>query len=53
MRTLMIAISITLEAYEAVSATLPHGDVRGRLRLMSGAASGPDRLTALRGPGES
>jgi hypothetical protein len=54
----MIAISITLEAYEAVSATLPDDadasqlDERGGVRFVVDRKT-LDRLTALRGPGES
>jgi predicted CopG family antitoxin len=56
----MIAISITLEAYEAVSATMPEDadafppqlDERGGVRFVVDRKT-LDRLTALRGPGES
>jgi len=56
----IVTISISLEAYEAVSATLPEGDVaqppqideRGGVRFLVDRRT-LDRLTALRGPGES
>jgi hypothetical protein len=56
----MISISITIEAYNAVSATLPGGDVAqapqidecGGVRFLVDRKT-LDRLTALRGPGES
>jgi hypothetical protein len=60
MRTCMVTISITVKAYNAVTATLPHGDVaqapqfdeRGDVRFLVDRKT-LDRLTALRGPGES
>jgi hypothetical protein len=60
MQTCMVTISISLEAYKAVSATLPHGDVaappqideRGGVRFIVDRKT-LDRLTALRGPSES
>jgi predicted CopG family antitoxin len=56
----LITISITLEAYEAVSATLPDDadafppqlDERDGVRFVVDRKT-LDRLTALRGPGES
>jgi hypothetical protein len=56
----MVTISISLAAYEAVTATLPEGDVaqapqideRGGVRFVVDHKT-LDRLTALRGPGES
>ncbi len=56
----MITISITVAAYEAIKATLPPGadawaaepDGRGGVRLTLDPKT-LDRLTALRGPGES
>ena len=56
----MVTISISLEACDAVSATLPHGDVaqppqideRGGVWFLVDHKT-LDRLTALRGPGES
>jgi hypothetical protein len=59
-QTCLVAISITLEAYEAVSATLPDGyvaavpklDERGGVRFIVDHKT-LDQLTALRGPGES
>jgi hypothetical protein len=59
MQTCMVTIS-TAEAYEAVSATLPDDseafppqlDERGGVRFLVDHKT-LDRLTALRGPGES
>ena len=56
----MIAISITLEAYEAIKATLPEDsdsfppqpDGRGNVRLWLDRKF-VDRLAQMRGPGES
>jgi hypothetical protein len=56
----MISISITVEDYEAVKATLREGveadppqiDERGGVRFLVDRKT-LDRLTALRGPGES
>ena len=56
----MVTISISLEAYEAISATLPEGDAaqppqideRGGVRFLVDRRT-LDRLTALRRPGES
>ncbi len=56
----MMTISITAEAYEAIKATLPEGadawpaepDGRGGVRLTLDHKT-LDRLTSLRGPGES
>ena len=60
MRTRMVTISITVEAYSAVTATLPDDadafpperDGRGGIRFVVDHKT-LDRLTALRGPGES
>ena len=56
----MLAISISVEAYAAIKATLPDGsdsfppqpDGRGNVRLWLDRQF-VDRLTPLRGPGES
>ena len=56
----MVTISISLQAYKAVTATLPRGtvaeppqiDERGGVRFLVNRRT-LDRLTALRGPGES
>jgi hypothetical protein len=56
----LITISVTLAAYEAIKATLPPGsdaspaesDGRGGVRLTLDHKT-LDRLTTLRGPGES
>jgi len=58
--TITISISITLAAFEAISATLPDDgdafpperDERGGVRFVVDHKT-LDRLTALRGPGES
>ena len=57
-RRSMISISITAEAFAAIRATLPHSDEPpsmgpdGLIRIWLDRAV-VDRLTALRGPGES
>jgi hypothetical protein len=56
--TRIVTISITIEAYNAVTTTLPHGDValppqidgRGGVRFIVDRHT-LDRLTALRGRG--